>query len=187
MRPERERERETPQTTWTKKSCAEASVKINAIYWVSELVSMNFEDVNEMNFRGPIRKSSEKSSKFPILSHIFHHNYLPFLEPQHCKIFWPIKAIKFNDIIPWPRFNVKQCRHFFVPFSLWVHPPGDPSHWMVVVFVSYLMSTKLQAKFSDGGSVLGSNQFSILAQLPLKIRFGLKVVKIDTKTSNSLF
>jgi len=35
-----------------------------------------------------------------------------------------------------------------------------------------------QAKFSDGGSVLGSSQFSILPQ-PLKMMLGLKVVKMD--------
>jgi len=36
-----------------------------------------------------------------------------------------------------------------------------------------------QAKFPDGGLVLGSSQFSILPQLPLKTMLGLKVVKID--------
>jgi len=41
-----------------------------------------------------------------------------------------------------------------------------------------------QAKFPDGGSVLGSSQFSILPQLPLKNVLGLKVVKIDSKISN---
>jgi len=39
----------------------------------------------------------------------------------------------------------------------------------------------VQAKFSDGGSVLGSNQFSILPQLPLETMVCLKVVKIDLK------
>jgi len=43
-----------------------------------------------------------------------------------------------------------------------------------------------QAKFPDGGSVLGSSQFSILPQLPLKTMLGLKVVKIDSKIRNSL-
>jgi len=39
-----------------------------------------------------------------------------------------------------------------------------------------------QAKlFHDGGSVLGSSQFSILPQLPQKMMLGLKVVKIDSK------
>jgi hypothetical protein len=40
-----------------------------------------------------------------------------------------------------------------------------------------------QAKFPEGGSVLGSSQFSILPRLPM---LGLKVVKIDPKISNSL-
>jgi len=31
-----------------------------------------------------------------------------------------------------------------------------------------------QAKFHDGGSVLGSSQFSVLPQLPLKTMLGLK-------------
>jgi len=43
-----------------------------------------------------------------------------------------------------------------------------------------------QDKFPDGGSVLGSSQFSILPQLPLKTMLGLKVVKIDSKISSSL-
>jgi len=43
-----------------------------------------------------------------------------------------------------------------------------------------------QAKFSDGGSVLGSSQFSILPQLPQKMMLGLKGVKIDSKISSSL-
>jgi hypothetical protein len=42
-----------------------------------------------------------------------------------------------------------------------------------------------QAKFPNGGSILGLSQFSILHQ-PLKMMLGLKVVKIDYKISNSL-
>jgi len=38
-----------------------------------------------------------------------------------------------------------------------------------------------QAKFPNGGLVLGSSQFSILPQLPLKIVLDLKVVKINSK------
>jgi len=38
-----------------------------------------------------------------------------------------------------------------------------------------------QAKFLDGGSVLGLSQFSMLLQLPLKTMLDLKVVKIDPK------
>ncbi len=36
-----------------------------------------------------------------------------------------------------------------------------------------------QAKFSDGGSILGSSQFSILPQLLLKIMLNSKVFKMD--------
>ncbi len=36
----------------------------------------------------------------------------------------------------------------------------------------------VQAKFSDGGSILGSRQFSIPPQLPPKIMLDSKVVKI---------
>jgi len=43
-----------------------------------------------------------------------------------------------------------------------------------------------QAKCPDGGSVLGSSQFSILSLLLLKTMLGLKVVKINSKISNSL-
>jgi len=43
-----------------------------------------------------------------------------------------------------------------------------------------------QAKFPDSGLVLGSIQFSLLPQLPLKTMLGLKVVKIDLKISNLL-
>jgi len=38
-----------------------------------------------------------------------------------------------------------------------------------------------QAKFTDGGLVLGSSQFSILPLLPPKILLDSKVVKIDLK------
>jgi len=34
-----------------------------------------------------------------------------------------------------------------------------------------------QAKFADGGSILGSIQFTLLPQLPLKMMLNLKVVK----------
>jgi len=44
-----------------------------------------------------------------------------------------------------------------------------------------------QAKFPDGGSILGSSQFSILPQLPPKTMLGLKVVKIDSNLSISFF
>jgi len=44
-----------------------------------------------------------------------------------------------------------------------------------------------QTKFPDGGSVLGSSQFSKLPQMPLKIMLALKVVKIDMKINNLLF
>jgi hypothetical protein len=38
-----------------------------------------------------------------------------------------------------------------------------------------------QAKFPDGGLVLGWNQFLILPQLPLKMMRHFKMVKIDPK------
>jgi len=38
-----------------------------------------------------------------------------------------------------------------------------------------------QAKYPDGGSVLGSSQFSILPRRPPKILLNLKVVKINPK------
>jgi len=43
-----------------------------------------------------------------------------------------------------------------------------------------------QAKFAYGGSILGSNQFTLLPQLPLKTVQVLKVVKIDLKIIISL-
>jgi hypothetical protein len=43
-----------------------------------------------------------------------------------------------------------------------------------------------QGKFPDGGSVLGSSQFSVLPQLPPKTMLSLKEVKIDLKISYSL-
>jgi len=43
-----------------------------------------------------------------------------------------------------------------------------------------------QAKFADGGLILGSIQFTLPAQLPLKMMLSLKVVKIDWKISNPL-
>jgi len=43
-----------------------------------------------------------------------------------------------------------------------------------------------KAKFLDGGSVMGSSQFSMLPQLPPKIQLDLKVVKINPKIIISL-
>jgi len=43
-----------------------------------------------------------------------------------------------------------------------------------------------QAKFSYGGSILGSSQIALLPQLPLKMTLNLKVVKIDSKIIISL-
>jgi hypothetical protein len=43
-----------------------------------------------------------------------------------------------------------------------------------------------QAKFPDGGLVLGSSQFSVLPQLPPKMMLGLKEEKIGLKISNSI-
>jgi len=43
-----------------------------------------------------------------------------------------------------------------------------------------------QAEFPDGGTVLGTSQFSVLPQLPPKMMLGLKEVKINSKISNSL-
>jgi len=43
-----------------------------------------------------------------------------------------------------------------------------------------------QAKFPDGGLVLGLSQFLILAQLPPKIMLVSKLVKIDPKIIVSL-
>jgi hypothetical protein len=43
-----------------------------------------------------------------------------------------------------------------------------------------------QAKFANGGSILSSSQFSILPQLPQKMKLASKVVKIDPKIIFSL-
>jgi len=43
-----------------------------------------------------------------------------------------------------------------------------------------------QAKFANGGSILGSSQFTLMPQLPLKTMLILKVVKIDSKINNSI-
>jgi len=53
---------------------------------------------------------------------------------------------------------------------------------LAVFFKTYRASHGLgQAKFLDGGSVLGSSQFFKLPQLPLKMMLDLKVVKIAQK------
>jgi len=41
-----------------------------------------------------------------------------------------------------------------------------------------------QAKFTDGGSILGSSQFKQLPLLPLKMTLDLKKVKIDLKNNH---
>jgi hypothetical protein len=43
-----------------------------------------------------------------------------------------------------------------------------------------------QGKFAYGGWNLGSSQFTLLPQLPLRMMLSLKFVKIDWKISNSL-
>jgi len=48
------------------------------------------------------------------------------------------------------------------------------------------LSLTEQAKLAYGGSVLGSSQFTLLPQLPLKTTLDLKVVKTDSKVIISL-
>jgi hypothetical protein len=43
-----------------------------------------------------------------------------------------------------------------------------------------------QAKSANGGSILSSSQFLILPQLPQKMKFASKVVKVDSKIIISL-
>jgi len=43
-----------------------------------------------------------------------------------------------------------------------------------------------QAKISYGGLILGLSQFTLLPQLPPKMMLGLKMVKVESKISNSL-
>jgi len=42
-----------------------------------------------------------------------------------------------------------------------------------------------QAKFAEGGSILGSSQLSLLSKLPLKMTLELKWVKINMKITTS--
>jgi hypothetical protein len=44
-----------------------------------------------------------------------------------------------------------------------------------------------QAKFADGGSILGSSQFWVLLQLPLKMTLAKKEAKIQFKKILLLF
>jgi len=43
-----------------------------------------------------------------------------------------------------------------------------------------------QAKFADGGSILGSSQCTQLPQLPLKTKLDLKVVEMNMKMMQHL-
>jgi len=60
--------------------------------------------------------------------------------------------------------------------------------WVKMVFSANLFHRAFhgfgQAKFPDGGLVLGLSQFSILPQLPQKTMLCLKGVKINSKISN---
>jgi len=59
--------------------------------------------------------------------------------------------------------------------------------WLVVKVMFYRAFHRFgQAKFPDGGLVLGSSQFSILPQLPQKILLDSKGIKIDPKIIISL-
>jgi len=69
--------------------------------------------------------------------------------------------------------------------------------YKILKFKDKLLTLGLQRKFysilsqkiylwSYGGSILGSSQFTLLPQLPLKTMLSYKVVKFDSKISNSL-
>jgi len=58
--------------------------------------------------------------------------------------------------------------------------PGNNIHWYSV-FQGFS-----KAKSANGGSILSSNQFLILPQLPQKIKLASKVVKVDSKIIISL-
>jgi len=45
---------------------------------------------------------------------------------------------------------------------------------------------QMQAKFADGGLILGSSQFTLLPQLPLTAMLDLKNIEIDSKIMGSL-
>jgi len=64
----------------------------------------------------------------------------------------------------------------------------NPSHLKFLAKVSHFREFHRfgQAEFPDGGSILGSSQFSILPQLPPKILLDSKVVKINPKIIISL-
>jgi hypothetical protein len=60
---------------------------------------------------------------------------------------------------------------------------GDPDQtFQSHSFISYRVFQRFrQAKFDNGGSILSSSQFSLLPQLPYKMKLAYKVVKIDSK------
>jgi len=66
-------------------------------------------------------------------------------------------------------------------------PPGWPYNYNNYNYSTYRAFHRfVQAKIAYGGLVLGSSQFLILPQLPLKMMLASKVVKIDLKIIISL-
>ncbi len=76
--------------------------------------------------------------------------------------------LPYNFYLQWSfKDNLNRTFHGFVFYSVF--------HWFV------------QAKFPNGGSILGSSKFSLLPQLPPKILLDSKMVKLDSKIIISLF
>jgi len=59
------------------------------------------------------------------------------------------------------------------------HP--DLGYSFSTVFYYRVFHGFWQAKFADGGSILGSSLLTLLPQLPLQTMLDLKVAKIDSK------
>jgi len=63
----------------------------------------------------------------------------------------------------------------------------DITHWFLIlrkIWLYRLIHGFGRAKFAYSGSILGSSQFTLLPQLPVKMMLNLKVVKNDLKKSS---
>jgi len=126
--------------------------------------------------------------------------------PFYCLGFWWHISFKFSIIISWFEqlklslllhlwFTVLRLTLTRILLNFWVsfHRLLQMTWWSQTRLQNCLYTISyrafhifVQAKFPDGGLILGSSQFSVLPQLPPKTMLSFKEVKIDTKISNSL-
>jgi len=97
---------------------------------------------------------------------------------KNINVYWGLKLAGPQD---WELLPQVPFKHQGVDWLTWSSRPRCYVRQQHIYRAFHLFG-----QFLDSGSILGSSQFSILPQLPLKTMVSLKVVKMDLKTSNLL-